>query len=60
MDWWAIDTGGGYLTCDGFPLHGTIGQPDASELSWGVYSYNGGVWTAPIDGTKLFLPLVLK
>lgn len=50
IDWYTIDGGGATLSTGGtFELGGTIGQPDAGQMTGGVYSLTGGFWaiTAP-------------
>jgi len=46
IDWFAIDGGGGTSTGGVFAVSGTIGQPDAGEMSGGNYSLAGGFWGA--------------
>jgi hypothetical protein len=44
-DWYTIDGGGELLSTGGnYELSGTIGQPDAGEMSGGTYSLTGGFW----------------
>ncbi len=45
LDWWTIDGGGGTLTNTQFTLSGTIGQPDASAMSGGNFTLQGGFWS---------------
>ena len=42
--WWTQDGGGGLSTGDDYALHGTFGQPDASESSGDKYTLRGGFW----------------
>jgi hypothetical protein len=44
LDWFSIDGGGGTSTGGVYSVTGTIGQPDASHLSGGNYSIDGGFW----------------
>src|SRR5436190_23908160 len=44
IDWFTIDGGGGTSTGGVFSLSGTIGQPDAGQMSGGNYSLDGGFW----------------
>jgi hypothetical protein len=44
IDWLTIDGGGGTSSGGAFTLTGTIGQPDASALSGGDFSLEGGFW----------------
>ncbi len=47
VTWDTIDGGGIMFTTGGdFKLGGTLGQPDAVELSGGVFTLNGGFWSA--------------
>ena len=45
ISWYTVD-GGGATWSDGgvFRVGGTIGQPDANEMSGGVYTLKGGFW----------------
>jgi hypothetical protein len=45
VTWYTID-GGGVMNASGgvYEVSGTIGQPDAGELSGGTYTINGGFW----------------
>ncbi len=44
ISWYTIDGGGGLSTGGTFTLEGTIGQPDAGEMSGGDYTLSGGFW----------------
>jgi len=44
IDWFTIDGGGGMSTGGVYSVNGTIGQPDAGEMSGGQYSLVGGFW----------------
>jgi hypothetical protein len=44
IDWHTIDGGGGTSTGGVYSVSGTIGQPDAGELSGGNYTIDGGFW----------------
>jgi hypothetical protein len=45
ISWFTIDGGGVMFSTGGdFELSGTIGQPDAGELSGGDFTLNGGFW----------------
>jgi hypothetical protein len=44
VDWFTIDGGGGTSTGGVYSVTGTIGQPDAGQLSGGNYSVDGGFW----------------
>src|SRR5262245_57946692 len=44
IDWVTIDGGGGTSTGGAYSLSGTIGQPDAGNMSGGAFSLVGGFW----------------
>lgn len=44
IPWYTIDGGGGTSTGGSFVLSGTIGQPDAGEMSGGTFVLRGGFW----------------
>jgi len=44
IDWWTVDGGGGTSTGGVYALSGTIGQPDAGEMSCGSFTLVGGFW----------------
>ncbi len=44
ISWSTIDGGGGRSIGGDFALVGTIGQPDAGEMSGGDYDLSGGFW----------------
>ncbi len=44
IDWFTIDGGGGVSTGGVYTVSGTIGQPDAGQMSGGNYTVNGGFW----------------
>ena len=44
IDWHTIDGGGGYSAGGDFELEGTIGQPDAGDMSGGDFALHGGFW----------------
>jgi hypothetical protein len=44
VDWFTIDGGGGTSTGGVFTVSGTIGQPDAGQMSGGTYTLSGGFW----------------
>ena len=45
IDWFTIDGGGEMFSTGGtYTLSGTIGQPDAGEMSGGSYNLTGGFW----------------
>jgi hypothetical protein len=44
IDWYTIDGGGGASTGGVYSVSGTIGQPDAGQMSGGNYTIEGGFW----------------
>ena len=44
IDWSTIDGGGGTSTGGVYSVSGTIGQPDAGQMSGGNFSVSGGFW----------------
>jgi len=44
IDWFTIDGGGGTSTGGVYSISGTIGQPDAGQMSGGSYTLDGGFW----------------
>lgn len=65
IPWYTIDGGGTTASSGGdFVLSGSVGQPDASVLSGGIYIVRGGFWgVAPVPDTEVssvYLPLVRK
>ena len=62
LPWWTVDGGGGASSGGSYAISGTIGQPEAGELSGdGHYTVSGGFWGAssPPLG-DLFLPFVQR
>jgi hypothetical protein len=57
VDWHTIDGGGGTSTGGVFSVSGTLGQPDAGQMSGGNFSLTGGVWSLlaiqPPDAPRL-------
>jgi hypothetical protein len=50
--WWTVDGGGGMASEGGpYGLSGTVGQPDAGDLSGGDYTLNGGFWNRTVVNT---------
>ena len=45
LDWSTIDGGGGASTGGVYSVTGTIGQPDAGQMSGGTYTLQGGFWS---------------
>ena len=44
LDWVTTDGGGGTSVGGAYSLSGTVGQPDAGELTGGNYTLVGGFW----------------
>jgi hypothetical protein len=62
LAWWTVD-GGGTTFADGsgYVLGGTIGQPDAGVLGYGIYMIRGGFWqSSAVTGYVLYLPLAMR
>ena len=48
IPWHTLDGGGGTSTGGGYPVSGTIGQPDAGgPMTGGPFSLTGGFWALP-------------
>lgn len=62
LSWWTVDGGGHtFSEGDGYSLGGTIGQPDAGEMSDGGYAVSGGFWVSVVEYLyRVFLPLIFK
>jgi hypothetical protein len=45
VDWFRIDGGGGTTAGGPYSLSGTIGQPDAGQMSGGNYTLDEGLWS---------------
>jgi len=63
LTWWTVDGGGGTFSTGGaYTLGGTIGQPDAGQLTGGTYTLGGGFWGggAAAIHYDLYLPLVVR
>jgi len=62
LPWHTIDSGGGESGGGDFALRAAIGQADASSLSGGDYTIDGGFLVAPLSPdagpTYVFLPLL--
>jgi hypothetical protein len=46
VDWSTVDGGGGISTGGVYTVNGTIGQPDAGNMSGGNFAVQGGFWSA--------------
>jgi len=64
LEWSTIDGGGGtFSTGGGWSLGGTIGQPDAGNLSGGTFTLSGGFWAGVqeiITQLYNYLPLIVR
>jgi len=64
LSWYTIDGGGHTWSTGGsYTLGGTVGQPDAGNLSGGTYTLGGGFWQAgpPAEVVyRVYLPLTLR
>lgn len=63
LNWWTVDNGGG--TSDGgiYSLSGTVGQPDAGDMSGGEYLLSGGFWSKLITQVLswlIYLPITIR
>jgi hypothetical protein len=58
LAWWTVDGGGtARLESGSYSLSGTVGQPDAGELSADEYVLNGGFWFS-LQEQYTYLPLI--
>jgi hypothetical protein len=53
LSWSTIDGGGGVSGGGRYAVSGTIGQPDAGQLTGGHYTLNGGFWVIQTEGVPL-------
>ena len=62
LHWYTIDGGGATSTGgDRYTISGTTGQPDAGNMSGGVYNLYGGFWQpASPAGHTVYLPLITR
>ena len=61
LTWSTVDGGGDTFSTGGdYTLGGTIGQPDAGELTGGDYALTGGFWGGAAAKYRIYLPLVLR
>lgn len=65
--WSSVDNGGGLSAGSVYTLNGTIGQPDAGQMSGSTYTLNGGFWAsvaalAHVEAMEytIYLPLVVR
>ena len=56
IDWYTLDGGGGTSSGGAYTLSGTIGQPDAGQLSSGSYTLDGGFWGGILAGPPAGAP----
>ncbi|MSU59447.1 MAG: hypothetical protein EXS35_14960 [Pedosphaera sp.] len=59
IDWFSLDSGGGTSSDDVYSLSGTVGQPDAGELSEAVFAVTGGFWAAAVEAVTSGPPALL-
>lgn len=60
LSWSTLDGGGAtFSTGGGYTLGGTIGQPEAGQVSNAPYGMTGGFWAAEAKAA-LFIPLVMR
>jgi hypothetical protein len=45
IDWFSIEGGGGTSSGGVFTVSGSVGQPDAGDMSGGDFSLSGGFWS---------------
>jgi hypothetical protein len=50
ITWHTIDGGGGTSGGGDLRISGTVGQPDAGQMSGGSFELSGGFWAAPAAG----------
>jgi uncharacterized membrane protein len=67
LTWSTIDGGGATFSTGGsYSLGGTIGQPDAGQISGGAYTLGGGFWGGGVlvmaapENRMVYLPVVIK
>jgi hypothetical protein len=60
LSWYTIDNGGGSIGGGSYSLDGTIGQPEAGQVSSLSYTLVSGFWGRTVATYRNFLPLVLK
>jgi hypothetical protein len=67
LGWWTADGGGRTSQGGSFAVSGTIGQPDAGQLSGGTYDLTGGFWNQKVQGisgfaltSQTYLPVAIK
>ena len=63
LTWNTVDGGGHTFSIRaGYTLGGTVGQPDAGQLSGGAFTLGGGFWGGGAEATPfaVYLPLTLR
>ena len=63
LTWNTVDGGGHTFSIGGgYTLGGTVGQPDAGQLSGGAFTLGGGFWGGGAEATPfaVYLPLTLR
>ena len=67
LDWWTADGGGRTSQGGTYAVSGTVGQPDAGQLSGGTYDLTGGFWNQAVNGisgvalaNQTHLPVIVK
>jgi hypothetical protein len=59
IPWWTVNNGGGTSLAGPYVLSGTAGQPDAGNLSGGVYVLRGGFWGGTADYIA-YIPMLTR
>ena len=59
IDWFNIGGGGGTSAEQTYSLSGTVGQPDAGEMTGGTYTLQGGFWPGLIVPSDTGAPTLL-
>ena len=59
IPWWKVANGGGTSQGGVYVLSGTLGQPDAGELSAGPYALTGGFWSG-VFRYVTYLPIMMR
>jgi hypothetical protein len=65
LTWNTLDGGGATFSAGGvYQLGGTLGQPEAGQLSGGGYALSGGFWVGGGEAIKVeydvYLPIILR
>ncbi|MCX6925718.1 MAG: hypothetical protein NT154_21275 [Verrucomicrobia bacterium] len=59
LNWFTVDGGGGTSTGGVYSVSGTIGQPDAGQMSRGNFTLTGGFWNVTAAVQTPGAPLLL-